>query len=254
MFKMKLAQYISDNMVTHQLTYKDIATRAGIPPTTLSYYARGQVNTPNDDYCIRIAAVFGDGPEVINDMRRAALGSTAKENEAIAKSSDVESAEKLAAIMRVNMLAVLDEYKSKAELEHSRRIETVKSQYEAHIRNLEARCEQRVSDAKAHAAELLDLERQHRDELRERNATANLYLKSCVRNLAFCCALFGIVAFGTMLYAMYAYHTFDVDDPTQGLYRGEGFAGPALLFLVVVLVVIAVSRIILILSKRPGKS
>lgn len=238
MFKMQLAQYISDNMVRHHLSYKDISARSGVPQTTLSYYARGQVNTPNDDYCVRIAAVFGDGPEVINEMRRAALPSTAAENKTIAKANDVETAERLAAIMRTNMFSVLGEFKTETESEYIRRLTAVRSQYEDYIKSVETRCQERIDLQRQHAEELLRLERENAVRLHDQDQASKLYLKTVVRNLSTALAVTSTLAVAFGLYSVFAYKTFDVNDPTQGLARNNLTAAPFVVLLIIACVLV----------------
>lgn len=234
MFKMRFSQYISDNMVRHNLSYKDIAARSGVPPTTLSYYARGQVNTPNDEYCVKIAAVFGDGPEVIDTMRRAALASTAEENKAIARSSDPESAEKLAALMRSNMLTVLEEFKANAESEYERRLNNVRGQYEGHIVEVEKHCQDKLADQERYFERLLDIERQTAARLHEHNERSKAYLKIIITNLSITLGIVGTLAIAFGMYAVFAYRTFDMNDLTQGLAQHEHTAAPFVMLLVII--------------------
>lgn len=230
MFKIKLAQYISENMVRHNLTYKDIASRSGVPSTTLSYYARGQVTTPNDDYCTRIAAVFGDPPEVIQHMRRDALPSTATENKLIAGADDTERMERFAELLRSNMLAVMEEHRVASAAQQTELIQHTDQRIaDERVRASElnskvlAQCMEEIEREKNHNAELLAVKDSMIDLINAERDKVRSYLKRIIRNLSIALivvsllAVVGLSALGG--YAFYAYHTFDREDPTRGLYR-----------------------------------
>lgn len=237
MFKLQLAQYINDNMVKHNLTYKDIASRSGVPPTTLSYYARGMVNTPSDEYCAKIAAVFGDGPEVIQNMRREALNSTAEENKLLAGSDDKERMEKLAELMRRNMLSVMEEHRiaSAAQqteiIQHAdRRVENERRRASDLNAKVLQQCQEEIERHKQHNAELLALKDQMISTIQDERERVRSYLKRIIRNLSIALiAVSLIAACGISVlggYAFYAYNAFDRQDPTRGLYRAEVTPGP----------------------------
>lgn len=230
MFKIKLAQYINENMVKHNLTYKDIAIRASVPPTTLSYYARGQVTTPNDDYCTRIAAVFGDPPEVIQQMRRDSLSSTATENKLIAGADDTERMERFAELLRSNMLAVMEEHRAASAEQQTEIINHADNRVvEERIRASELnakvlkQCTEEIEREKNHNAELLAAKDSMIDMINSERDKVRTYLKRIIRNLSIALiavtllSVLGLSALGG--YAFYAYHTFDRTDPTRGIYR-----------------------------------
>lgn len=225
MFKLQFARYICDNMARLNLTYKDLAQRSGVPQTTISYYARGMVNTPSDDYCERIAAVFGDKPDVVQKMRREAIGSTAQENKIIAASDDKELMERLAGIIRANMLEVLDAYKTDVENGYTERLATVRAQYEKAVTDMERRCEEKLADRKAHFDALARKSEADQAKIDQQAAAANAYLKRMVRNLSIALVavslILGSLLTAVGLYAVYAYNTFDKQDPTRGLYQTD---------------------------------
>lgn len=232
MFKLQLAQYINDNMVKHNLTYKDIASRSGVPPTTLSYYARGMVNTPSDEYCAKIAAVFGDGPEVIQRMRRDALGSTAEENKLIAGSTDQERMEAFAAQLRAAMVQILEDFREQSAaqqteiLQHTdRRVENAHRRASELNAKVLQQCQEEIDRHKQHNAELLALKDQMISTIQDERERVRAYLKRIIRNLTIALiAVSLIAACGVAVlggYAFYAYNAFDRQDPTRGLYRAE---------------------------------
>lgn len=238
MFKLQLAQYINDNMVKHNLTYKDIASRSGVPPTTLSYYARGMVNTPSDEYCAKIAAVFGDGPEVIQRMRRDALGSTAEENKLIAGSADQERMEAFAAQLRAAMVQILEDFREQSAaqqaeiLQHAdRRVAEERDLASALNAKVLKQCNEEIERNRKHNEELISLKDEMIATIQSERERVRTYLKSIIRNLSIALvaivllSVLGLSALGG--YAFYAYHTFDRQDPTRGLYRAETTPEPA---------------------------
>ena len=54
-------------------------------------------------------------------------------------------------------------------------------------------------------------------------------------------------------YAIFAYTTFDMADPTRGLHRETHSIGPVALVVAVMLIVIAVSRLFILFLNRPKK-
>lgn len=230
MFKIQLAQYISDNMVRHNMTYKDIADRSGVPPSTLSYYARGQVTTPNDDYCVRIAAVFGDPPEVIQQMRRDALPVTAQENKLIAGADDKERMERFAELLRSNMLAIMEEHRVASAAQQSELIQHTDQRIaDERVRASDmnakvlAQCMEEIERERSHTAELLAIKDSMIGMINAERDKVRTYLKCIIRNLSIALIVVTILAIAGLSalggYAFYAYHTFDREDPTRGLYR-----------------------------------
>ena len=256
MFKLALAQYINDNMVRFDMTYKDLMHKSGIPLSTLHSYSHGKVNNPTDEYCDRIAAAFGDSPDVIRQMRRSAIESTAHENKIIAHADDKELLEQMGGLIRANVLEVLEAYKSSTLEQQDQiiahadaRVLQTEQRCADQIADIRSRCDDKILAQKEHTAAILAAERAHHQEISDRHERASLFLKSCVfylsTALAVACALLIVVS----SYAVYAYHTFDRADPTQGLYRaGAGVNIPLvaviafLVFLIVAAVVGAVVR------------
>jgi transcriptional regulator with XRE-family HTH domain len=111
-FKLRISQYINKNLVEKELTYKQLAECSGVPASSIHSYAQGKTGNPNEDNLIRIAAAFGDPPEVIAAMRRESIETTAKENVLIAKADDKELMEKHAALIRESVSQILDEYRA----------------------------------------------------------------------------------------------------------------------------------------------
>ncbi len=124
MFHLHVSAYINDRLKKTKMTYRDLAARSGVPLSTIYGYARGQVNKPDDDALIRIAAAFGDGEDVIRQMHVDSLPSTTEENMIFAAASDQLLLEKLALLIRENFVAVMDDYVSSEERQYRERLAT----------------------------------------------------------------------------------------------------------------------------------
>lgn len=221
MLSMLAKQYINQNMLIHGITYKALSDRSDVPASTLHAYAQGKTANPNIDNLIRIAAVFGDGPEVIYAMRRQSHEVAAVETELIEKSTDKSLMEKHAETIRVTVSQLLDEYRIQTAAQQQEIMQLARdqeTQYRQHCDELIA------AERKSCAARVLQLQ----DNI--------AYLRSLVRNLSILAALFGA-------YSLYAYKTFDVADITRGLNRGGRTDLPFILF-VVILSYIVVSMLV----------
>lgn len=256
MFKLRLAEYINSNMQERNWTYRDLSGKSGVPDSSIHSYAQGRVTTPNEDNLIRIAAAFGDGPDVIQEMRREALPSTVQENKLLAESADKERMEAFAALMRKNMLSVMEEYRTAAaeqqteiirhadehvEIERRRfkaRADEVLRQCTAEIAKNESICNEKIAMTEKHVRELLTLKDEQIKKADAENEKVRAYLRVVVRNLTvalIAVAVFAVVGLACLGgYAFYAYQTFDLKDPTRGMYRGGASIGPIVLTLLVV--------------------
>lgn len=256
MFKLRLAEYINSNMQERNWTYRDLSGKSGVPDSSIHSYAQGRVTTPNEDNLIRIAAAFGDGPDVIQEMRREALPSTVQENKLLAESADKERMEAFASLMRKNMLSVMEEYRTAAaeqqteiirhadehvEIERRRfkaRADEVLRQCTAEIAKNESICNEKIAMTEKHVRELLTLKDEQIKKADAENEKVRAYLRVVVRNLTvalIAVAVFAVVGLACLGgYAFYAYQTFDLKDPTRGMYRGGASIGPIVLTLLVV--------------------
>lgn len=293
MFNILISEHIKARKEEKGLTYETISAKAPVPLSTLHAYAQGTVKTPKDDVLVRIFAVLGDGPEVVQQLRRKAAVSTAEESQLLSASTDQERMEAFASLMRANMSAVLEEYRLQAAAQQTEiiqhadaRVETERQLFKARADEVlrqcnaenertkadcareiaanEKDCEQRLAltekhyearlaSMKEHLGDMLKSEHEHNAELRERYVSSREYLKSSVRNLSAACIILVLtnVFFGA--YAIFAYTTFDMADPTRGLHRETHSIGPVALVVAVMLIVIAVSRLLILFLNRPKK-
>lgn len=266
MFKLRIAEYINNNMREKDMTYKDLSLKSGVADSSIHSYAQGRVNTPNEENLIRIAAAFGDGPDVIQRMRREALPSTTEENKLIAQSTDQQRMEQFAQLMRSNMSAILAENgmnesarqteiiqhaDARVETERRRfkaRADEVLRQCTAEIAKNETICNEKIAMTEKHARELLTLKDEQIKKADAENEKVRTYLRIVVRNLTIALiavAVFAVVGLACLGgYAFYAYQTFDLKDPTRGMYRGGASVGPIVLTLLVVGAVGAIAFLI----------
>lgn len=240
MFNILISEHIKARKEEKGLTYETISAKAPVPLSTLHAYAQGTVKTPKDDVLVRIFAVLGDGPEVVQQLRKKAAASTAEESQLLSASTDQERMEAFASLMRANMSAVLEEYRLQAAAQQTeiiqnadKRVEEAKTEASNQCSKVAEQCRIHEQEYKDHCNALLDAERRASAaelkgstdiiQLLERNI---VYLRTLVRNLSLVSGLLGA-------YSFYAYKTFDVADPSRGLYQG-GFASNTLLIIMLV--------------------
>ncbi|MBQ7825870.1 MAG: hypothetical protein IJ337_05920 [Clostridia bacterium] len=277
MFKLRLAEYINQNMLARDMTYKDLHDLSGVPDSSLHSYAQAKVNNPNEENLVRIAAAFGDPPDVIQRMRRESLDSSFKENQIIAESDDQQRMEQFAALMRSSMAAILTENivhesarqteiiqhaDARVETERQRfkaRVDEVLRQCNAEVAKAEAICAEKIAMVERHSRDLLALKDEQIKTAAEENDKVRAYLRIIVRNLTI--ALIAVSAFAVVGlaclggYAFYAYQTFDLSDPTRGLFRGGASLGPIVLTMLVLFIVFAIALIaFLVIKKRRPKT
>ncbi len=280
MFKIQFAQYVNDNLALKDWTYKDLNGHSGVPVSTISAYAQGKVNNPDEDNLQRIVKAFGDSPEILQQMRRAALPSTVAENKLIAGASDQERMEKFAALLRSNMIAVMEEHRAASAAQQTeiinhadRRIEEERARardlnakvlqqcneevarnkafYDQRYQMMREHCDQRIADAKEHMADVMREKASSETKIARQYKRNREYLKSSVRNL---CAAGGILLITNIFfgaYAIFAYTVFDMQDPTRGLHRETHSVGPMMLFLAIVAIGVAAALFVSMLAKRP---
>lgn len=248
MFKIRISQYINENIDRHNLTYKKLSELSGVPISTIHSYAQGKTSAPNEDNLVRIAAAFGDKPDVIQAMHRESLSSTAKENMLIARSDEPELLEKYAALIRSSVAQILEEYRVQSAAQQTEiilhadnRVNEAKAEASAQCKKVAEQCFEHEQDYKKQCDAVVAAER--RAAIAEAKGNADMlsrleqdisYLRVLVRNLSIVAALLAA-------YSLYAYKSFDVADPTKGLYQGGGITNLPLIVMFVVLVFAALS-------------
>lgn len=280
MFKIQLAQYINDNLALHKLTYKQLSDISGVAPSSIHAYAQGRVNNPDDDNLRRIAKAFGDPPEIIQQMRRESIGATAAENKLIAEADDKQLMEKMGTLLRTNMLAVMDEYRSASAaqqselLEHTNRlideerarasdlnakvlqqckdeVDRNKAFYDQRYQIIQQHCDQRIADFREHMSDVLSEKRDNEKKMARQYARNRAYLKTSIRNLCIAGGILLVTNIFFGAYAIFAYTVFDMQDPTRGLHRETHSIGPMMLFLAIVAICVAGALVVSMLAKKP---
>lgn len=221
MFHLHVSAYINDRMKKNKMTYRDLAARSGVPLSTIYGYARGQVNKPDDDALIRIAAAFGDGEDVIRQMHVASLPSTTEENMIFAAANDQLLLEKLALLIRENFVAVMDDYVSSEERQYRERLATVQAQYDKLMKDMEKKYEERIADERSHHDALIRQAMEHERVIDARSESSRNYLKRLANQRLLIIAILSVVLIASMAYNVYAFRVFDVPDASRGIYRQD---------------------------------
>lgn len=221
MFHLHVSAYINDRLKKTKMTYRDLAARSGVPLSTIYGYARGQVNKPDDDALIRIAAAFGDGEDVIRQMHISSLPSTTEENMIFAAASDQLLLEKLALLIRENFVAVMDDYVSSEERQYRERLATVQAQYDKLMADMERRYTERINAERAHCDQLSRQSMEHERTIDERSESSRNYLKRLANQRLLIIVVLAVVLIASMAYNVYAYRVFDVPDSSRGIYRQD---------------------------------
>lgn len=221
MFHLHVSAYINDRLKKTKMTYRDLAARSGVPLSTIYGYARGQVNKPDDDALIRIAAAFGDGEDVIRQMHVASLPSTTEENMIFAAASDQMLLEKLALLIRENFIAVMDDYVSSEERQYRERLSTVQAQYDKLMKDMEKKYEERIADERSHHDALIRQAMEHERVIDARSESSRNYLKRLANQRLLIIAVLAVVLLVSMAYNVYAFRVFDVPDASRGIYRQD---------------------------------
>ena len=221
MFHMHVSAYINDRLKKTKMTYRDLAARSGVPLSTIYGYARGQVNKPDDDALIRIAAAFGDGEDVIRQMHVDSLPSTTEENMIFAAASDQLLLEKLALLIRENFVAVMDDYVSSEERQYRERLATVQAQYDKLMADMERRYTERINAERAHCDQLSRQSMEHERTIDERSESSRNYLKRLANQRLLIIVVLAVVLIASMAYNVYAFRVFDVPDSSRGIYRQD---------------------------------
>lgn len=293
MYGAAIAAHINQNMAAHNLSAKQVSSRSQTPESTLSNYRTGKVEKPNEEQVLRIFAVWGDGPDVLYNIRRQAEATAAQEAQLKASAKDKELIDQIAEVIKAGSMALLDQQAERMGAQQSEILQHANQRVEeerqrsadlnakvlrqcqeevARIKEACAReiainkdfCDQRIqmterhyesrlADQRQHLEHMLSSESKHSSELRDRYGSSREYLKSSVRNLSGACVLLLLTNIFFGAYAIFAYTTFDMADPTRGLHRESYSMGPVVLAMSISLIAIAASRLMILFFKRPKK-
>lgn len=279
-FKEIFAEYIKSNMAEHGWKLKDMARESTLSDSTVHSYILGKINNPSEENMLLIVKAFGHGPDTIQKMRQqAAQTANTVEKKLVNAADDKQRMELFAEIVKTSVSKTLEEYRLQAtaqqkELEKNTEehleveqqnfkarteevvrqcnaeIQRVKDACDEKIKMMESHCNQRVSDIKNHMNDIIAEKVKTERKTARQNRISKDYLKSSIQNLCIAVVLLTVtnVFFGA--YAVFAYTTFDMNDPSRGLHRETHSIGPLMLFLAIMLVGGAVIMVIFFLAKR----
>lgn len=293
MYGATIATYINQGLIAHNMSAKELASRAQVPESTLSNYKTGKVERPNEEQLFRIAAVFGDSPDTIRLLRLESEEAAAKEARLKAEAKDRDLIDQIAGLIKDGSLALLDQHaermaaqqseilehadariederrraselnakvlqQCKAEVERAksdcaREIEIEKAHCKEKLDLMERMYESRITDLKSHSEQLRNADIEHKGDIAARVSFNRDFLLSCVRNLTATSILLGLTTLFFGAYAIFAYTIFDMEDPTRGLHRETHSIGPVALAIAIGLIVIAGSRLLILFLNRPKK-
>lgn len=279
-FKEIFAEYIKSNMAEHGWKLKDMARESTLSDSTVHSYILGKINNPSEENMLLIVKAFGHGPDTIQKMRQqAAQTANTVEKKLVNAADDKQRMELFAEIVKTSVSKTLEEYRLQAtaqqkELEKNTEehleveqqnfkarteevvrqcnaeIQRVKDACDEKLKMMESHCNQRVSDIKNHMNDIIAEKVKTERKTARQNRISKDYLKSSIQNLCIAVVLLTVtnVFFGA--YAVFAYTTFDMNDPSRGLHRETHSIGPLMLFLAIMLVGGAVIMVIFFLAKR----
>lgn len=215
MLHLTLSRYVKDGLAKNGLSYRELSSRSGVPISTISAYARGQVASPDADNLARIAQAFGDGPDTVAQLRADAEAQAAEDARIAADASDKELVERIAATLRQTFDGLLDN----ANEQYAQRLAAVQEQYMEYLIDAEQLYAERMEAEQRHHAQLIEQMRQSAETIDQKNEDARRYLKRLVRVLAVSVVVLMILLGVFAAYGVYAFNTFDRNDPTRGLYQ-----------------------------------
>lgn len=217
MLHLTLSRYVKDGLAKNGMSYRELSSRSGVPISTISAYARGQVASPDADNLARIAQAFGDGPDTVAQLRADAEAQAAEDARIAAEASDKELVERIASTLRQTFDGLLDD----ANEQYTQRLAAVQEQYREYLIDAEQRYAERMEAEQRHHAQIIAQMRQSAETIDQRSEDARRYLKRLVRVLAVAVVVLMILLGMFAAYGVYAFNAFDRNDPTRGIYREE---------------------------------
>lgn len=293
MYGAAIAAHINQNMAARNLSAKHVSSESKTPESTLSNYRTGKIEKPNEEQVLRIFAVWGDGPEVLYNIRKQVDETAAAEARLKASAKDKELIDQIAEVIKSGSMALLDQQAERmgaqqseilqhadARVEEERQrsaelnakvlkqcqeeiqrtkaycaheIEVEKAHCQDKITMLERMYESRIEDLRAYSVQMHNADVEHKGDITARVSFNRDFLLSCVRNLTATSILLGLTTLFFGSYAIFAYTVFDMADPTRGLHTETHSIGPVALIAAVMLIIIAVSRLLILFLNRPKK-
>lgn len=221
MTHLMLSRYIRDGLSKNGMSYRELSARSGVPISTISAYARGQVESPDADNLARIAQAFGDSPDAVAQLRAQAEEQAEEDARIAAEAGDKELVERIVTTLRKTFDGLLDD----ANEQYAHRLSAVQDQYRDYLADAEQRYAERLEAEQRHHEQIVDQMRQSVQTMDQRSEEGRRYLKRLVRALAAFVVVLMVLLGMFAAYGVYAFNAFDRNDPARGIYREEVSGG-----------------------------
>lgn len=188
---------------------KDMSRESGLSDSTLNSYILQKVSSPSEENLLRIAAAFGDPPEVIYKMRRESMDVTSAEEKLLAAADDQARMEKFTEIVKSSMLAIMQEYLTATSSQQTeimshadKRVEEERTRASDLNAKVLAQCQEEIERNRIHNSEIMALKDALLAASEKENKDVRKYLRTVIRNLAIALvavsvlAVVGIVSLG----------------------------------------------------------
>ena len=217
MTHLMLSRYVRDRLAQNGMSYRELSARSGVPISTISAYARGQVESPDADNLARIAQAFGDSPDTVAQLRAQAEAQAEEDARIAAEASDKELVERIVTTLRQTFDGLLED----ANAQYAQRLAAVQEQYRDYLSDAEQRYADRLDAEQRHHAQIVEQMRQSAKTMDQRSEEGRRYLKRLVRALAAFVVVLMVLLGACAAYGVYAFNAFDRNDPERGIYREE---------------------------------
>ena len=217
MLQYTISRYVKDGLAQNGMSYRELSARSGVPISTISAYARGQVESPDADNLARIAQAFGDSPDTVAQLRAQAEAQAEEDARIAAEASDKELVERIASTLRQTFDGLLAD----ANAQYSQRLAAVQEQYRDYLADAEQRYAERLEAEQRHHEQIVEQMRQSVQTMDQRSEEGRRYLKRLVRALAAFVVVLMVLLGVFAAYGVYAFNAFDRNDPARGIYREE---------------------------------
>lgn len=280
LFKEVFSEYMQTNMAERGWKLKDMARESTLSDSTINSYILQKVSNPSEANVLLIIQAFGHSPEKLQELRaEASLSSKTGEKKLLDAADDEERMKIFTSAVRTTVAQTLEEYRTQAATQQTELARNTEEQIESERKRFKARadevvrqcneetarikedcndkiqmmenhCNQRVSDIKNHMNDIIAEKAKTEIKTARQNRISKDYLKSSIQNLCIAVVFLTVtnVFFGA--YAVFAYTTFDMSNPSRGLHRETHSIGPLMLFLAIMLVGGAAIMVIFFLAKR----
>lgn len=217
MLQYTISRYVKDGLAQNGMSYRELSARSGVPISTISAYARGQVESPDADNIARIAQAFGDSPDTVAQLRAQAEAQAAEDARIAEEASDKELVERIVTTLRHTFDDLLDD----ANAQYSQRLSAVQEQYRGYLEDTEHRYAERLEAEQRHHEQIVEQMQQSVQTMDQRSEEGRRYLKRLVRALAAFVVVLMVLLGVFAAYGVYAFNAFDRNDPARGIYREE---------------------------------